>query len=191
MISIPAEIKGTTIQSRLDFIERRFGEEARGRAIREMEAAAGNITTGLILPMSWYPLRYDDALCSFIAKEWGLSGESAFEELGRHSANEHQKFFSSLLNHSRTIPDILSLVPKIHESYSRNLGEMIFESTGDTGAILRIDGHGEIYRSICASNVSYIQETCRLITGRRIDAREPACVARGDTHCEYAFRWGP
>jgi hypothetical protein len=184
-----AEIKGTTIQTRLEFVSENFGAEARNEALRELNAAFGEMAAGFILPMAWYPLAMDDHLCRFIQRKSGDPTEEAFRKLGEYSAVKHSRFFGKILGERRDPISFLSAIPHFHNTYDRGFGEMVLENKGERQADLKLPAPTEIYRSHCASTVSYLLETFHMISGSRMRAEEPACKARGNPGCIWRFRW--
>jgi hypothetical protein len=184
-----AEIKGTTIQSRLEYIKAKFGEEAHGLALQELKRQHGQAAEGFILPMSWYPLSMDDFLCRFIQKRLHLPGEEAFLELGRHSARGHLKLFKTLLDGAHSPADVIAYMPRLHHTYSRGYGDMTVTDRSERSITLRIVNANSGSRSLCASNVAYMAEMCRLVAEVPVRHAEPACICRGDKNCEYRFEW--
>lgn len=184
-----AEIKGTTIQSRLDYILARLGKAKHEEALAELRAKFGERAEGLILAMSWYPMSMDDCLCRFIQQNTRLLGEDAFRELGRHSAREHLKYFKTLLGTAGTPTDVIAYMPRLHHTYSRGYGEMVVAERGERSITLRIENPGPGFRSLCASNVAYMAEMCHLVAEVPVRFTEPCCVCRGDRDCVYRFEW--
>ncbi|HNQ77754.1 MAG TPA: hypothetical protein PK747_00880 [Acidobacteriota bacterium] len=184
-----AEIKGTTIQSRLEHIRDNYGREKESEAVSLLKKKFGNDAGGIILPMSWYALAMDDSLCLYIKELSGLPGESAYQELGRRSAASHMKFFKVALGAAKTPCEVIEKMPILHKSYVRGFGEMIVSESSPNHSILKISGHRETFRSVCSSNVAYIAEMCGLIAGVKVRGSEPRCLCRRDTCCEYRFEW--
>jgi hypothetical protein len=184
-----AEIKGTTIQTRLEFVAEHFGDEGRKEALREIKDAFGDLAAGLILPMSWYPLAMDDHICRFIQRKSGDPTEEVFRKLGEYSAVKHSRFFGKILGERRDPISFLSAIPHFHNTYDRGVGEMVMEKHDERQADLKFISPAEGYRSHCASTVAYLLETFYMISGSRMRAEEPACKARGNPTCIWRFRW--
>ncbi len=184
-----AEIKGTTIQSRLEYIRETFGKEKEAEAIGILKKKFGETAAGIILPMVWYPLAMDDALCLFIKERMNLPGEQAFQELGRLSAAAHMKIFKTAIGSAATPAQVISKMPFFHKTYAKDYGNMTFAEAGPNRAELTIAGHRETYRSACASNVAYIAEVCGMTTGVKVRPSEPACLCKGNASCVYRFDW--
>jgi hypothetical protein len=183
------EIKGTTIQSRLEYIRETLGKECETEALNSLKKKYGETAAGIILPMSWYPLSMDDAICLFIKSRSGLPGEKSFQELGRHSAAAHLKFFKVALGSAKTPGEVIAKMPILNRSYVRNYGEMTLADSGPNHAELMIAGHPETFRSVCSSTVAYIAEMCSLVVGVSVRGSEPACLCHRHDHCSYRFEW--
>jgi hypothetical protein len=184
-----AEIKGTTIKSRLEYIRETFGKEQEAEALGILKKKFGGAAAEIILPMCWYPLGMDDALCLFIKERMGLPGEQAFQELGRLSASAHLKIFRTAIGSASTPSEVIAKMPFFHNTYARDYGKMTFSEASPNRAELTIAGHRETYRSACASNVAYIAEVCGLTTGVKVRPSEPACLCKGGSSCVYRFDW--
>jgi len=184
-----AEIKGTTIQSRLEYIREAFGKEKEAEALGILQKKFGEKGAGIILPMGWYPLAMDDALCVFIKERMNLPGEQAFQELGRRSAASHLKIFKTAIGSAATPPAVLGKMPFLHKTYAKGYGVMTFSEPSPNRAELTISGHRETFRSACASNVAYIAEVCGMTTGVKVRPSEPACLCKGGASCVYRFDW--
>lgn len=188
-MSPKVEIKGTTIQTRLEFVREHFGEEGRKEALRELKGAFGDSSADFILPMSWYPLAMDDHLCRFIQRKLGDPTEDVFRKLGAYSALKHSRFFGKILGERKDPLAFLSAIPHFHNTYDRGFGEMVLEKRGEHEANLKMPAPSEGYRSHCASTVSYLLETFHMISGASMRADEPSCKARGNPGCTWRFHW--
>lgn|GEM_PF-1674583 len=184
-----AMIKGTTILSRLDFLRERGGEDA-VKAVRKKLENSFDLKAGeIILSMSWFPLKMDDALCRLVAKELGKTGESIFREMGIYSAKHHSKMFMRILESRNTPDSFFAMIPRFHNTYDKNWGQMVYSKPEENSALLTVRSPGESYRSNCVSTIAYLEETCRLVTDTRVIAKEQACGALGNPDCEWFFTW--
>jgi len=184
-----AEIKGTTIKTRLEFIEERFGPNGRDEATESVRREFGAEAIEVLLPMSWYPLALDDFLCRFAVRKYQRPEEQVYRDLGVYSAQKHFKYFQSLMAGRKDPMSFLELMPRFHNTYDRGLGEMDIDKPSEKEGVLRIKAPTEPYRSHCATTVAYLVETCLRVTGTSIRGDETACKARGDADCRWRFRW--
>lgn len=184
-----AEIKGTTIQTRLEFIEERFGPQTKAAAVRALKRTFGEEVAGFILPMAWYPLAMDDQLCRFVQEKAEDPSEEVYRQLGAYSALKHSRYFGKILGERKDPAAFLTAITHFHNTYDRGMGEMVFNRLGDSEAELRLPAPSEGYRSHCVSTVAYLLETFRMISGSTMRAEEPACKARGNPGCTWRFRW--
>ena len=184
-----AMIKGTTIISRLDFLRERGGEDA-VKAARKMLEDSFDLKAGeIILSMSWFSLKMDDALCRFVAKKLEKTGDSIFREMGVYSAKHHAKMFMRILESRNTPDSFFAMIPRFHNTYDKGWGKMEYSKPEENSALLSVRSPSESYRSNCISTLSYLEETCRLVTGTRVIAKEQACGALGKPDCEWLFTW--
>ena len=78
-------IKGSSIRSKLDFAQDRFGEEA----VERLQAKLSEqVPVGQVLDSSWYPFSVYDRLLRDLAAEWFDGDLDRLQEVGGYSAKK-------------------------------------------------------------------------------------------------------
>jgi hypothetical protein len=180
-------VKGSILLSRIAYVRERGGEDAFRELLDQLGLDDRIIVSGIVLPISWYPFEVSDALDLAICGLFG-GGNDVYKSLGASSAKAalgttHKNFVRAHDPHG-----LLCHVTQLHRLY-KDTGEMTYEKTGDTSAVLRTYECASFSAADCLTNLGWHEAAIALCGGKSARARESKCRARSDGWCEYVCAW--
>ncbi len=205
-----SRVKGSIVQSRLDFVRERLGPTgpekllgalpAEDRERIERDASAGAWYLGYAVnkdgerirriesdvPVGdWYPfgllVRIDRAIAEL------CGGEQALEDVGARSADFHIGTLYRKLARMSAPQDFFRNTSLVHQLY-HDSGSMQYEAAGDRGCRLRVFGP-DVDPIYCRSAIGYFRRAATLCGGEGARVEEVRCRNRGDDSCEYRVSW--
>lgn len=181
-------VKGFVLASRKALVVERFGEAAWARILAELPAESRGVLSGLILPVSWHPIRICHALDEAIIRTLGGSSEAAFKSIGRKSADDNLTRFQAGLLKGKGPAEFLSQAPMIYRMYYES-GARRWEPAGDRAGVLVTTGAEGVTYGDCLTVVGWHERALELTGARNPRVTHPVCAARGGTECRYEIRW--
>jgi len=180
-------VKGSVLESRLDFARRKRGEPFLARVLARLTDEDRRIL-GSLLPFSWYPFETNERLDLAIRDELG-AGDELFRELGVASAT-HNLTSASQLHYIR-VRDPHALLKQASAIYGiyYNSGYRTYERVNDKMAILRTHDSKSFSIADCLTVVGWHEKAIEMCGGRTVTVIENKCRARGDSICEYVCEW--
>jgi hypothetical protein len=184
-----ASIKGSILQSRLDFIDKKLGAGI-------IEAVLGLLEPGdrdelrYLLAGRWYPFELGARLDEAIARVAGQSRHEIFLELGRASAD------ANLLGPHRAFlrPGdplaFLETTEVLYPFYYRS-GRRTFEARGRGEGVLTTHDAESFSAADCLTVRGWYERALELCGATAVQVEETECRARGDAVCRYVLRWTP
>lgn len=184
------QLKGNALLWTIRFMDERFGEEARARVIRMMDDPKDReLLSGIVLPISWYPLPTFGRLLRAMDRELGTGDLALATERGvwvaRNDVRTIHKVFLKLFTPEWVIERATgTLWRKFHTT-----GDWTTErlAEGQARATLRDLAH--VDPAVCASIAGWIVGLFQLAGARDIDVRHPLCRDRGSPVCTYDVAW--
>lgn len=187
--STSPRIKGSVLQSRLNWVKKVGGEVRLQRVLQRLPEEERSVLQGVLQPISWFPMELGVRLDSAIAAVlFPGEPERAFVEMGRASAEEnlggpHHVFIRKGDPHF-----LLSCAPQIYRLYYA-VGARTYERVGERAAVLRTLGAQGVTAEDCLTIVGWHERAIELCGGRNVQVRHPVCRAQGKTYCEYHCAW--
>lgn len=188
-----AQIKGSTLKLRTQFVRERWGEAGLTRVLETLSPADADTVTKA-LPILWYPLSLNAHLDQTVCHVLANGNERIYEEMGAYSADAFaQQIYNSYFE--QTTPQaFLDLTVELYKNYYRNAGRRRNEVLGPGRCDMLIEGCREAYRPNCQSNVGFIRRSLALLGAKNVRCEEVACAlddrARGGT-CRARATWSP
>jgi uncharacterized protein (TIGR02265 family) len=184
-----SRIKGHILLTRLQYVRGVAGEEKLGEVLASLPAEDRADLTGMILPVTWYPLdlnlRLDSAIATVLSP-----GDKAklFLEMGRASAEQNLKGVHRPYVREGDPHFLLSAAPRIYAAYYA-VGNRTYEKVGEKAAVLRTFGAETVSATDCLTVIGWHQRAIELCGGTAVQVEETQCRARGGPHCEYRCEW--
>jgi hypothetical protein len=181
-------VKGSVLQSRMEFVRRHRGDEGVDAVIQRLPAADRTTLAGLVMPFAWYPFEVNERLDLAIAVELGR-GDSIFRELGAASADDNLTSASQLHYMRERNPQALLKQSSAIYGVYYDTGHREYERLADTKAVLRT--HESLSFSVpdCLTVVGWHERAIEMCGGRNAHITEPRCRALGGPFCEYLCQW--
>jgi uncharacterized protein (TIGR02265 family) len=182
-------IKGHILLTRLQYVRDVAGEAKLGEVLASLPAGDRAILSGMILPVTWFPLdlnlRLDGAIATILSPD---DKSRVFLEMGRASAEQNLKGVHRPYVRDGDPHFLLSAAPRIYAAYY-GVGNRTYEKEGEKSAVLRTFGAETVSATDCLTVVGWHQRAIELCGGREVKVVETQCRARGAPHCEYRCEW--
>jgi uncharacterized protein (TIGR02265 family) len=184
-----SRIKGHILLSRLQYVRETAGEARLATVLASLPAEDRAVLTGMLLPVTWYPLglnlRLDNAIATVLSPD---DRARIFLEMGRASAEQNLKGVHRPYVREGDPHFLLSAAPRIYAAYYA-VGHRTYEKLGEKAAVLRTLGAETVSATDCLTVIAWHQRAIELCGGRDVKVEETQCRARGAPHCEYRCEW--
>jgi predicted hydrocarbon binding protein len=170
------------------FMEHRFGAEAKQAVMRRLTDADRELLSGIILPITWYPLAPFGRLLRAMDGELGRGDFTLVTERGEWTATRDLHTLRRAVLKFVTIPWVISkgasLWPQFHDTGRWEVRQMDADH-----AIAELHDLGVVDEAICASIRGWILGLSRLSGEKKVEVGHTTCRAKGDSACVYEVRW--
>ena len=184
-----AQVKGTILAARLQFIRDRGGEALLDRVLKRLGPEDQKPLRGLLLVTSSYPLALNLKLDAAIAAELSPGDpDRVFIEMGRASADVNLSGPQRLFVQPGDPHHLLSFTEAIY-GYYYSAGKRTYLKTGPETAVLTTLGAEDVTPGDCLTVVGWYQRGLELSGASEVRIEHPVCRARGGTRCEYLLSW--
>lgn len=186
-----AQVRGSVFISRLNYLRSRGGEalvaSVLGRLPPDDRAV---LSSGMILPIAWFPMSLEERLDQAIAQELTPhSPGQALVDLGRASADSALNGGPQAVFVKKGDPHyLLTHSPQIYKMYYA-VGRRTYEKTGPTSGVIKTYDAESVTPGDCLTIVGWHTRAIELSGGKQVLVEETQCRARGGTHCEYRCAW--
>jgi predicted hydrocarbon binding protein len=181
-------LKGSMFLSTFAFIEDRFGPQARERVLRHLTAAERDVLSGLVLPITWYPLPLFGRLLRAMDAEVGRGDFALVAERGEWTATRDLKTLRRAVLKLVTIPWIITKGAGLWHQF-HDTGRWEVRQSDPASAVAELHDLGYVDEAICASVRGWIIGLSKLSGARKVDVRHTTCRAHGDVACVFEVRW--
>jgi hypothetical protein len=184
----PGQVKGTTYLSTLQFIDQKFGGDARARVLARLSDEDRAFLGGLLLPIGWYPTGPLPRLLHALDEELGRGDLALVEQRGAWVADRDLKTTHRLLlkvvTPSWVIEKATSLWKNFHDT-----GRWESMREGKSAAVARLYDHVIVDAAMCATLSGWMRGLLTVAGCRSIEMQHPICRTRGGAHCEWRVAW--
>ena len=182
------ELKGPLFHSTLRYIKKRIGEEKFPIFVQKLPADLQTFLSKPILSSKFYPVDLLTGIAEGFATYIGGDPFQIYHDIGRTSAEEGASGIYKLFFMVSSPTGMLKTAGLVYKSYY-SMGDMKAESTGKTGARIRILNSGIHHVSLCHRLSGFIERTMELTGGKRVIVSHPKCFTRGDSTEEWEGGW--
>jgi hypothetical protein len=170
------------------FIEHRFGLAGREAVLRRMPEGDREMFSGIMLPITWYPLAPFGRLLRVMDGELGKGDFSLIAERGQWTATRDLHTLRRAILKFVTIPWVVakgaSLWPQFHDT-----GRWEVRQMGTSNAVAELHDLGVVDEAICASIGGWIIGLASLPGSAKVEVRHNGCRAKGAGACAYEVSW--
>lgn len=186
-----ARIKGVAIQSRLQFIESRFGSEGLERVLDRLPPEHRKWLTEPVLVSRWYPLALSEAILDAAETLFGRRDGALCREMGATSCRlSLQKLYRGFAAPRDTSHLALRLREALWKHYYDE-GKLEARRL-DEGAIeVELKNLAESTRWTCDLLVGYMEALEELWGHRHVTVTHARCRSRGAPSCVFSIRFEP
>lgn len=184
-----ANIKGSVLEARLEFVEGELGADALPR-LMALLTDADREELSHVLAGRWYPFELGRRLDDAIARLAGRSGDEFFRRLGRASAETHLGGVHRAFLRPNDPLGFLERAELLYPFYYDG-GRRTFEQIGPGEGVLTTYDAPTFSTAECLTNCGWHERALELCGARDVSVVEEVCRARGGEVCRYRVRWKP
>lgn len=185
-----AEIKGILLKAWMDFLKKRYGEQAVSQSLGALDAEDHAMLSPIFLPSGWYPYSTLHALRKLTRPLVTPADQNLSMEIGRFMA---EYVFTGVY---RTLleKDPAKQVDKIlwiRDFFFREALELEAKMTSEASSLVRYsyESSAKPTRAICESLRGFWSMMLELAGASSIKSSHPKCVIIGGNSCEFVFQW--
>jgi len=182
------EIKGSILESRLQFVKERFGVKAVEDVLSALPASDQAILRKPLNSAGWYHFQTGQRLDDAIVQVIGKGDARLFEEMGAASAQQNltgiQKFYLDPGNPQ----GFMLRAPLIYHVYY-DKGWRDYKATGPTSGEMTTYEAETYSAADCMTVMGWYKQALKMCGARNVDMVEDTCRARGDDCCRYLVNW--
>lgn len=179
--------RGSTVQTTLEFIRQRFGDEDVRALLAEL---AEDDRRELLAAGTTDFLPYDRVLALWSAADARLARRHPdwMEEAGAFAiASLGQQLYGGILRKQSPVEFMTQSVSLFRLYYSQGSIEPVEAESGR--AVVRLSGMDAVSPLFCARQTGGWRCALELAGGREVQARHVRCTFEGDAFCEWEVRW--
>jgi len=182
------EIKGSILESRLQFVKDRFGPDAVEDVLSALPASDQAILRAPLNSAGWYHFQTCQHLDEAIVKVIGKGDARLFEEMGAASAQQNltgiQKFY---LDHGNPQGFMLRAPLIYHVYYDK--GWRDYKPTGPTSGVMTTYEAETYSTADCLTVMGWYKQALKMCGARNVEMSEDTCRASGGDCCRYLVNW--
>lgn len=181
-------VKGSTVTARLQFLESRFGRDARIKLVASLAPEHRRVLEDGVLPHQWVPFELFVDLNVAIDRVHGKGDLALCEEMGAHGAEANLPTLYRVFYKLGTPMFIFRKAARLWEVHYDS-GRLVPTQDGPTTVRLKIVDFETPHRSHCLSVLGWATRSIELSGAKVIERSEPRCRTRGDNACELVATW--
>lgn len=182
------EIKGSVLESRLQFVKDRFGAKAVDKVLSSLPASDKATLEKPLNSAGWYSFRTGQHLDDAIVRVVGRGDTRVFEQLGAASAQQSltgiQKFYLDPGNPQ----GFMLRAPLIYSVYY-DKGWRDYKPTGPSSGVMTTYEAETYSATDCLTVIGWYKEALKMCGARDIEMVEEVCRAKGGDCCRYLVSW--
>lgn len=182
-------VKGTSIRSRLEFLQQRYGDEA-GESVLAGLDADDRAAVEKTLAASWVPFALLNRLDAAIVGGPGGQDQQVARDIGVFSAERNlSTVYRMFVDQAGGDPAaLLEGLATLHSNFY-DWGAMRVVRLGPGECRVEVDYEGAASRTNCLTAVGFYSEALRRLGVEDAAVRETSCQAEGAELCTYEVRW--
>lgn len=188
LLAIPGNVKGTIILTNIEYIKRKWGEEAVLKLKERIKELEIPLDFGKIKHAEMYPEAISVLVVLLIKEVLNLKEQDIFE-MGQ-AAMKLSPIVKILTKFFLSIDVVLEKAPEYWRQYF-DFGEfeVVEYDKEKKYAIVRLKGY-KFHPLLCFYHMGYFYQVAKIASGaKRVTVEETKCVFRGDPFHEYYFTW--
>jgi predicted hydrocarbon binding protein len=179
-----AHVKGIVLKTRLDYVEKTFGERACSRVIASLSPEGRAALEHGVLISSWYPVSLSVEMLLAIDRLFGKDDLELIRTMGNHSARIGLSSVYESFGKKRNAHFANRMTPVMWKQYY-DAGEMQVEAVGEGKAIVRIRDFPEPHRALCMGTLGWLEAANKIWGVQGAQVKETKCRTLGESYCEF------
>lgn len=183
-----ARVKGSTVTARLQYLESKFGRDAKTRIVASLKPEHRRVLEDGVLPHQWVPFELFVDLNVEIDRVHGNGDLALCEEMGAHGAEANLPTLYRVFYKLGTPMFIFRKAARLWEVHYDS-GRLVPLQEGPTTVRLKIIDFETPHRSHCLSVLGWATRSIELSGAKVTERSEARCRTRGDNACELVATW--
>jgi hypothetical protein len=183
-----ANVKGTTLTSRMLWVEQHHGVEGVHRLLAALRPATRAVVEGQVLKSNWYPFEAFVDLNVTVDRVFGRGDLGLVKGLGRFGADVN---LTTIYRLFYMVGSVNWLIDRAAALWSVNYdsGRLAVDHLDERAAELHVLEFATPHRAHCLSVMGWAERSLELSGARLIESVEPACRVRGHRVCTFRMTW--
>ena len=183
-----AQVKGSMLVARLQYVRERHGAAAQERLLASLPAPDEAFLRGSLLPHGWAPYETFVSMSVAIDQMFGRGDMALCYELGRHAAGVNLPTLYKIFYRLGTPLFVFRKAARLWEVHYDS-GRLIPIQEGPTTVRLRICDFADPHEAHCLSVKGWAARSVELSGATLVALDEDRCRRRGDAACEFVLGW--
>ena len=183
-----AQVKGSAILARLQFVETKFGREARERLVYSLSGASRDAVHAGVLPHQWAPYSLFIEVNVEIDRLFGKGDLALCYEMGRFGAEVNLPTLYRIFYRLGSPMFIFRKAARLWEVHYDS-GRIVPVQDAERIIRVKILDFDEPHRAHCLSVLGWAARSVEMSGATLVRADEERCRLRGDGACEMVCEW--
>jgi len=181
-------VKGSAVDSRLDFVREIADDAALNRVLDRMSRPHRERIEEGVLASAWVPFELFTELNVAIDAELGEGDLKLVREMGRFSARSNLPTVYRIFLRMGSVHFVLRKASRLWRVHYDS-GQLTHEELGDDAGRLTVEGFAAPHRAHCLSVLGWVEGAIELTGSTPVEAREERCRCHGQDECRFYARW--
>jgi hypothetical protein len=183
-----AQVKGSALLARLQFVRERHGVEGLERLLTGLSPEQQRLLRGDLLPHAWAPYQDFIDLCTAIDRLFGQGDLALCYEMGRHAAEQNLPTLYRIFYRLGSPLYIFRKAARVWEVHY-DTGRLVPIQEGERQVRIRVLDFERPHRAHCLSIKGWAARSVEMSGAVIDDMKEDRCRVWGDNACEMWLRW--
>jgi hypothetical protein len=183
-----ARVKGSTVLSRLQFLEERYGASAKQAVIASLSPEWQAVAAKGVPPHEWVPYEFYVDINVAADRLHGRGDLALCREMGRFSAERNLPTLYRIFYRLGSPLFIFRKAARVWEVHYDS-GRMVPVQEGERAIRLKMVDFEKPHRAHCLSVHGWAERSAELSGATLVHSEEERCRLRGDAACEIVMLW--
>jgi uncharacterized protein (TIGR02265 family) len=182
-----ARVKGTAVQSSLQYVRERFGDDSLARVVAALPEADRRALEG-VLVSSWYDVETFRRFMVEAERQLGTQEPDVVRRMGRFSCDQGITTVYRIFFKLGSPEFIIRRAARVFSSYY-DTGELRIVESGPGRAVGELAGFEGGAPQFCERIFGWMQQTLERAGAKNLRAKHDVCVHRGGAVCRFEGDW--
>jgi hypothetical protein len=182
-----ARVKGTAVQSSIQYVREKFGEGPLARIVAALPEADRR-TLESVLASAWYDVELFRRFMVEAARQLGTQQPDVLRRMGRYSCDQGITTVYKIFFKLGSPEFIIGRAARVFSSYY-DTGELQILETRPGRCLAELRGFEGGAPQFCERIFGWMQRTLELAGAKNLRPRHDVCVHRGGAVCRFEGDW--